>query len=188
MSTWSWIVSEETVKFFPLNFLFLGMVLMAHVYFSRTGCLDVWLHGKHIYYWELSDSILWPLTAEKSRKLSHEKIHSVYADSSSCKPQVSLCVLLTQNFVPEMSLFPFLQKTLTAILKQEVISSWDQLNACACIMYDVCVRKKKGDSGKRRESSLAELLSSLNVPKWVLGKRKPCGFWRINKPVSFGCI
>lgn len=77
---------------------------------------------------------------------------------------------------------------MTAIIEQEVISSADQLNACAYIMHDVCVRKKKRDSGKRRASSLAELLSSLNVPKWVLGKRKPCGFWRINKPVSFGCV
>lgn len=57
---------------------------------------------------------------------------------------------------------------MTAILKRVVISSWDQLNSCAYIMYDVCARKKKRDT--RRWSSLAKLISTLNVTKWVLGK------------------
>lgn len=93
-------------------------------------------------------------------------------------------------FVPEIALFSFLQKTLrhdSYFEARSHISSRSSERMCLHYVWCMCVKENERQR-KRRESSLAELLSSLNVPKWVREKRKQCGFWRINKPVSFGCL
>lgn len=150
---------------------------MTYVYIINTLLKAVWLTC---------------LDTDSRKKIEHsavKKTHSAYVQKA-VTTGFTVCTFNSAFLSLKCPYFHSYKRLwdMTVFFKQEVISSWDQLNACACIMYDVCVRKKKRDSGKRRESSLAELLSSLNVPKWVLGKRKPCGFWRINKPVSFGCV
>lgn len=103
-----------------------------------TSPLDVWLYHEHIYNWEQSD----PLDSEKKDQ-PWKEIHS--------EAQVSLCVLFTRNICPwKCPYFHFHKRlwNMTAILEQEIISSWDQLNACACIMYDVCVRGRKRDTAE----------------------------------------
>lgn len=59
------------------------------------------INHKHIYYWDLSGSTIWPLPEGKGRELSRERdALCLRAESSSCKPQVSLCAFSTLNFCP----------------------------------------------------------------------------------------
>lgn len=73
---WLANLSEETQqqwRFSRLTFCLWEWFRWAHMNFSSTDPLDMWLYHKHIYYWELSDSTLWPLTTGKNKTLSHEK-------------------------------------------------------------------------------------------------------------------
>lgn len=104
------------------------------------------------------------------------------------RPQVSRCMLLNFNFLyADMTLFLYQQKTLNPDSYFEARSSIFLWSNEDMYLHYVWFMWEKEKRGQERETSLATLLSSLNVLKWVLVEEELFGFSRITQPNSFKC-
>lgn len=92
-------------------------------------------------------------------------------------PTTGFATCFLTQFCPWYVLISMLCNVM-AILKQEITSSWDQLNAWAYIMYAWYMCEKERDSRKRQEKEAGELPAwvfiILKYTKMSLGEKRSC--------------